>query len=334
MKQYQAHEHSKFKTIPKFKIDLDEAPENRWNAVVKAYKNKFDGVMNVMDKLLEGFMGTILSWVTWYNSDRVFYIEELKAISEKSGVALERLIILQLCYELFACCTSVLINENDKIIHYRTMDWEMPELKDLTIDVDFVRKGHIIFSATTWAGYVGVMTATKPDVCTVALNYRRLGDGVLTNYTKSVNGSWPVGFLIRHLLETENDYNKIKGYLSHSPLISPCYLTIGGSKAGQGVVLSRTRESVDKIQNLGQADKDFLVQTNIDHDREIDPTVSNIMYSTQRIDNVKKIMKKYVKTFDLNNVINTFNVWPIINESTIYVTVMCCADDRMCSYIC
>lgn len=324
-----------YRSIPRFTVNLDEKPENRWNDVINEYKTKFNDVLNVMDRLLQGFTRTALTWLTWFYSEQVFYIDELKAISAKSGIELEKLIILQLCYELFACCTSILINEGEKIIHYRTMDWEMPALKDLTINVDFVKNDKHIFSATTWAGYVGVMTGIKPDVCTLALNYRRSADSgsILTNLNKSINGAWPVGFLMRHLLETEISYDKIKNYLSNSSLIAPCYLTVGGVKSGEGVILCRTRDKTDKIQVLGNNDHDFIVQTNIDYDKEYDNTVPNIMYSQQRIQSVKNIMQDYGETNNVKFIIQRFSIWPIINETTIYATVMCCKQNKMYSYI-
>lgn len=322
-----------YNPIPKFVIDLNEKSENRWNDVINIYKTKFDKIINVMDKLLKGFKQTALLWIIWYYSEQVFYIDELRAISIKTGIMLEKIILLQLCYELFACCTSILINENGKIIHYRTMDWEMPELKELTINVEFVRGDKHIFSATTWAGYVGVMTGLKAGVCTLALNYRNSGDSIFTNLNRSINGAWPVGFLMRHLLETETSYDKIKHYLEISPLISPCYLTIGGLESGVGVVLSRTRDSVDKIQILGKNDHDFIVQTNIDHDKEHYITANNILYSQQRIQIVKNIMEKYTNTNSVKKIIQKFNTWPIINDATIYTTVMCCKNNKMYSYV-
>lgn len=322
-----------YKSVPKFIINLDDKPENRWNQVIKEYKSKFNSVINVMNKLLQGFSGTVLTWLTWFYSEQVFYIDELKAISNKSGIELEKLIILQLCYELFACCTSILINEGDKIIHYRTMDWEMSELKDLTIHVTFIKNGKQLFSATTWAGYVGVMTGIKPGVCTLALNYRRIGGSILTNVNKSINGSWPIGFLMRHMLETENSYETIKNYLCDSALISPCYLTVGGVKSGEGVVICRTRDKVDKIQTLNENNHNFLVQTNIDYDKENDINVQNIMYSKQRIFCVKNIMNNYDKTNNVKDIIQKFNKWPIINETTVYASIMCCKDNKMYSFV-
>jgi hypothetical protein len=43
-------------------------------------------------------------------------------------------------------------------IHGRTLDWHMPVLKTLAIEVVFQRRGVPVCRATTWAGYVGVLT--------------------------------------------------------------------------------------------------------------------------------------------------------------------------------
>jgi len=49
------------------------------------------------------------------------------------------------------------------------MDWDLELLKDLTIIVDFKYSGQIMFTATTWVGYVGVFTGMKPFGYAVAL---------------------------------------------------------------------------------------------------------------------------------------------------------------------
>lgn len=42
------------------------------------------------------------------------------------------------------------------------MDWDMPELQAITIEVEFQRNYNTHFVATTWAGYVGILTGIKP----------------------------------------------------------------------------------------------------------------------------------------------------------------------------
>lgn len=330
------------KGIPKFIVNLDDTPERRWSHIINIYKPKFQNVINVVDKLLSGVTGTFLKWLTWWHSDKVFYIDELKAISKESGFELEKLILLQLCYELCACCTSIIINNGDNMVHYRTMDWELPELTDLTIKVDFVKGGIKLFSATTWAGYVGVMTAVKQGVCTIALNYRRLGNSVFTNYYKSLNGAWPVGFLIRHLLETENSYTTIKHYLKKSTLISPCYLTMSGCKNSEGVIIGRTRDGTDFEESIKGYFGAYIVQTNIDNSKLFDNAEPDIVYSKRRIRLTKQCMENYEQVSDIRNLLNRFDTFPIINETTIYVTIMDCSspaqyipksDKSMFSYV-
>jgi hypothetical protein len=83
--------------------------------------------------------------------------------------------------------------------------------------------------------------------------------------------------LIRHILETENDYGAVKKYLKKSTLIAPRYITLGGSTKGQGSIITRTREGTDKIVELSDKSGDYLVQTNIDRDRLNDPSAENII---------------------------------------------------------
>ena len=212
------------------------------------------------------------------------------------------------------------------------MDWDLEELKDLTICVIFTKGNKTIFTASTWAGYIGVLTGAKPNVCTIAINYRRVGDGILTNFTKSIFGSWPIGFLIRHLLENENSYDKIRGYLMGTELISPCYLTMSG-KNGQGHLICRLRSETDKIKQLGVNKSDYIIQTNIDYDlvdrrlpiRVDKKVVENILYSKERIKKVESILKPQTQCdniSDITKLVEMFNVWPVMNEETIYITVM------------
>ena len=84
-------------------------------------------------------------------------------------------------YEASTTCTSIVVehSENGKPIHIRTMDWELPFLKPLTIDVVYTRNNQIVANATTWAGYVGVLTgmAFCDTPFSVSVNYREGPDG-------------------------------------------------------------------------------------------------------------------------------------------------------------
>lgn len=117
--------------------------------------------------------------------------------------------------QAFAHCTSIVVDGPDGTpIHFRTMDWGdadrttlgggMPELKAITVMIDFQRDGKTVYSATTWAGYVGVLTGMRHGGWSVSVNFRVTEDwgslkGFLKNAWAGVTSSWPVGFLNRYV---------------------------------------------------------------------------------------------------------------------------------------
>lgn len=144
---------------------MDQPPCERWNHIIKEYIHHFEGVISAIDTILgEGVIANISTSVfSGLNSiGKIYYNEELQGISKSSGISIGKISLLQIAYEVFAACTSIVVNmeQPDGRVcpyHIRTMDWEMNMLEALTIEVDFVRHGATVFTATTWAGYVGVL---------------------------------------------------------------------------------------------------------------------------------------------------------------------------------
>lgn len=220
---------------------------------------------------------------------RVYYGEELKAMSARSGVKLGRLVILQLVYEAASCCTSIVVPGPDGVPrHIRTMDWAMDLLGDLTIEVEFLRGGKPLFVATTWAGYVGVLTGIKPGSFSVSVNFRIIGDSMWTNIKKAASRCWPIGFLLREVFESAADFATAVSWLSNTPLIAPCYFTVCGTQPGEGSLLTRNREGVEQTWNLGTHGP--IVQTNIDHWNDNDN--DDILYSIARRAKARKFVDK------------------------------------------
>ncbi len=115
----------------------------------------------------------------------VYCSEELEGISKQSGLPLGKLVALQLTYEASTCCTSIIVpseRDNQAPHHIRTMvilivsyvfqDWAMDFLKPLTIEVEFQSKGITQYIATTWVGYVGVLTGMRPFGYSISVNFR------------------------------------------------------------------------------------------------------------------------------------------------------------------
>ena len=149
----------------------------------------------------------------------------------------------------------------------------MPELQPLTVEVDYIQAGKLVFKATTWAGYVGVLTGMKPGAFSVSVNYRRSQAGseqpikaFATNLQRGIARHWPISFLVRAALERCANYHEACATLEQSELIAPTYLTICGVKSGEGCILSRDRVGTTDGSCIEAqlCDSIPLVQTNMD----------------------------------------------------------------------
>jgi hypothetical protein len=261
---------------PRYVVDLDAPPAERWQHIVTDFAEQLPSVLGLADDIL-GDMGSkvvepLLAAATAVGF--VQYGDELRGIAKATGLPVGRVVMLQIAYEAFAACTSVVVEGKDgHPLHIRTMDWEMPELQPLTVEVDFMQAGQVVFTATTWAGYLGVLTGVKPGVFSVSVNYRRTEAGseepvkaFAKNLQRGIARHWPISFLVRAALERCGTYQAACATLEQSELIAPTYLTICGVSPGEGCILSRDREgSADgSCVEARLSDGSPLVQANMD----------------------------------------------------------------------
>jgi hypothetical protein len=59
------------------------------------------------------------------------------------------------------------------MMHFRTLDWDMPELRKLIVQLHFIEKpgGAVVARSVTYVGFVGVLTGVKRDL-SISLNFR------------------------------------------------------------------------------------------------------------------------------------------------------------------
>lgn len=94
------------------------------------------------------------------------------------------------------------------------MDWGMEWLRPLTIEVDFRRGGETQYVATTWVGYVGILTGMffsmkrnmrskscllgmRPYGYSVSVNFRVTSGAYWKNIKKAILRAWPIGICLR-----------------------------------------------------------------------------------------------------------------------------------------
>uniref|UniRef100_A0A0N5AF45 CBAH domain-containing protein n=1 Tax=Syphacia muris TaxID=451379 RepID=A0A0N5AF45_9BILA len=166
-------------------------------------------------------------------------------------------------------CTSIVAeDESGRILHGRNLDYPMTELlKNLSVIVEFTRNNEIQYTGLTFAYYSGLMTGQKPFAYTFSSNARRTGWYIYTLLMEMYTGfRMPIGLGIRQMFEVAKTYNEALEYLKHIEMITPCYFVLGGTKSGEGVLLTRDRMNTVDVKQLNvKKNQWFIVQTNFDH---------------------------------------------------------------------
>lgn len=137
------------------------------------------------------------------------------------------------------------------------MDWGAPVLWPFTIHLEFCREGRVLMKATSWVGFIGIYTGMRVSTddlgFSVSLNYRQVQGpaAIVKNFIMALRGAWPASLLLRRTLQDcTGGFAAAAERLRTEPLMAPCYLTLAGSRLGEGLVLERNRVSVDRCQAL------------------------------------------------------------------------------------
>ncbi|EGG24157.1 hypothetical protein DFA_06303 [Cavenderia fasciculata] len=363
--------------VRQFIVNLDDNPYHRWDHVAREYKDKIKDVERYIDQsllsggwLARGVLASVQGTLgVMAKLNLVAYAKELKGLSRELSIPLGKMVAMQLIYEASTCCTSMVIpdNQNNQVdisssslsssssstsspsslVLARTMDWSMDCLKDITVEIDFHQSGASVMKATTWVGYVGVLTGIASQSKTaVSINYRRSDKGsFMDNIKNLISYKWPVGYLVRHVLSTATNYQAVAGTLELSGIVAPCFMTI--ATVDKGIVLARDPESVfrkshvrdatntqlepniqtsfnnkNKNNNCITTQSNYFVQTNNEEQNDND---NNFLYSNERRCLAKQQLAKWIETGEPvtdDSIWNLFSTFPIHNDDTIYGTIM------------
>ena len=176
--------------LPKYTIDLSLPPVRRYHHVAADFKAQAAD--------LPALLNDILWWKPLINLARLTLRrlhykeedEELRGISQTTGIKMWILVAFNVLLDLFMGCTSGAARvgeeqDGTKMLHFRTLDWGMDPLRKLIVQFDFIRKpgDNIIASSITYVGYVGVLTGVRKGL-SMSLNFRPNHDrsGRLANF--------------------------------------------------------------------------------------------------------------------------------------------------------
>lgn len=304
-------------------INLDIEPSQRWLPLLKEYKEKLNLAKPVLIKLIEDMFGLYIYPITvtikiLLASGKIYYAEEIQSIADFLGMKFEYILLLQLCLEANSCCTSIVTKVNNEYVFYRTMDWPIEILNTLTVDLEFTKSNKVLFKSTSWVGYVGLATVTIPKKYSIAMNFRITQEptilAIFQNAKNLVGMNWPIGYLIRDICESADDYDTMMVRLCTSDLVTPCYLTIcGADNSDKPKIITRDVNDYEIMRS------DYAVQTNCDQNK----TTPNILFSVERRGlAIKRILENDNNFASVEELVNKMTTYPIINNETIYYAIM------------
>jgi len=307
---------------PRYAIDLDAPPEERWLAVYLDYQDKFGPILAFLNATIppdvQQYLDPIMAALNDFLPGDIG--RELKGISEYPGVPfnLGQLVILNLLYELTAYCTSIVAQAPDgtgTIFHSRHLDYDIPALRDLTIEVEFKQNNATLYECTMFAGSLGCFTGMRPGGWSVSINERDQGTSPVLSLLAALEGGQSVAMFLRDLLQSVADFDSALLAVTTQPLIAPAYITLAGVKAGEGAIVTRNRTVADDVWKLdASADRWWILETNDDHWRPPLDKRRDVANAA-----MEALGQAGVSDAGLLSVLDTP---PVFNSGTIYTTQM------------
>jgi len=268
-------------------VNLDLPPAQRWVDIVTQYKGQYGEIVKWLDRIIPPPIQKLIDPI-FAELDKYIpapYGDEIRGVStvlQTVGIDLGKVVLLNLIYDLTApgfhlrsetqsgliACTSIVAETtNNQILHARNLDYAIPGLKNITIQVDFQRNGATIFTGTHFAGYVGILSGMRPRGWSVTVDERdRDGEGtVIDNILALFSGGHSLGFTLRSMLENNKTFSDALATATSVHLLAPVYLIMAGTKHDEAAVITRDRKQPDDVWRLSLPQRWNLVETNYDH---------------------------------------------------------------------
>ena len=308
--------------VPTYTINLDLEPSLRWKAMIEDYKWEIPELYKIMKSIVPAEFLPIVDLLG--NSLDTYipqpYSDELRGIALATGLPLGDVALLNVLYDVTAFCTSIVIEDEKGVIyHGRNLDYHFTDiLKNITLVAHFQKGGKTVYTATTYAGYVGVLTGQKPHVFSVSVDERDQG-AWWQNLLEAIldhNANF-ISFLVRDTLEEAGDFESALKSLAYSPLIAPVYFIIGGVGPREGAVITRDRVAALDVWRLdAESGSWFLVETNYDHWTTPPP------HDDRRDPAIKGVEAMGRQNASFQGLFGVLSTPPVLNDGTIYTTVM------------
>ncbi|XP_028658143.1 N-acylethanolamine-hydrolyzing acid amidase-like [Erpetoichthys calabaricus] len=245
--------------------------------------------------------------------------KEIVGLAKELKTDIADIMLFNFLYErtTFRDGTSIIAQDsNGHIFHGRNLDnTYSADFRNLTIEVQFVRRGKVVFQGTTFVGYIGLWNGMKPYKFAITANERDAG-GWWESMVAARSGNLPVSWLVRRTLERCKDYDSALYRLVGTPLINGANILLSGIEKDQGISITRNRLGPQYMAILSNKTNTwYLVDTTADPGT--DPSRKDTRSTAQR-----SLDETGQKRICLNELFKVLSVPKVLNRETIYTTVM------------
>ncbi|XP_010875506.1 N-acylethanolamine-hydrolyzing acid amidase isoform X1 [Esox lucius] len=313
---------------PSVNINLNEPPEVRWAPLLTVYdadylkKAAAEVIDTTVPKWVHHAVAPVVEALEKYLPPP--YAGEIRGLASHFGGSLTDIILLNFAYEISAFCTSIVAQDTSgRLYHGRNLDYPHDVLRNLTINILFVKNGTVAYRGTSFAGYVGLWTGQSPNKFTISGDQR--GKDHLWDWWKNwvsafLLKSSPVSWLLRETLEEGANFQDAVLRLAKIPLITSVYYIVAGVKPGEGVVVTRNRNGPADIWPLDPLNGGwFRVETNFDH--WVTPAAKDVRRDTAN----KALNATGQDNINMDTLYKVLSVYPVCNSITVYTTTMSAA---------
>ncbi|KAF6083710.1 N-acylsphingosine amidohydrolase 1 [Phyllostomus discolor] len=339
--------------VPWYTINLDLPPYKRWHDLLTDKASSLKIIMNSLKDVVNAFVpsGKIMQIVDQKLPGLLGnfpgpYEEEMKGIADVTGIPLGEIISFNIFYEFFTICTSIIAEDKKgHLIHGRNMDfgiflgwninnntWVVTEaLKPLTVNLDFRRNNKTVFKASSFAGYVGMLTGFKPGLFSLTLNERFSTNGGYMGVIEWILGKkdamW-IGFITRAVLENSTSYEEARNILIKTKILAPAYFILGGNKTGEGCVITRDRKKCLDVHELDpEQGRWYVVETNYDRWK-------NPFFLDDRRTAAKMCLNHTTQDkISIPTIYDILSTKPVLNKLTVFTTLMDVAKGQFETYL-
>ncbi|GLI75021.1 hypothetical protein PoHVEF18_003271 [Penicillium ochrochloron] len=280
------------KKPPVFRINLSLPPSERYVELAKLYRDKMRALRGMFDELVHGISPKIplkgVHWLARLSMRKLYTVEEtdeLRGISRATDIDMYLLISLNTVLDLLMGCTSGGVRTKDpsgtKMLHFRTLDWGMDPLRELIVQLEYVRDDNpdkVLATSITYVGYIGVLTGVRKDL-SMSLNFRPVHDesrnlAFYTNHLLVLLGiRQSISSLMRECLfsfpdepkpkKREESLSTLEKIVAHVPSMPTTAVYLIFSDGVKTVIMEK-----DHGTAVVRSSNSFIVTTN--HDQEPD----------------------------------------------------------------